>query len=59
MGSGGHVILVGQLLGHDHLVLVEFHLLQPGLVKVQDLDALAAALLAVLLMGLIPMMPPR
>jgi len=38
------VVVVGQLLAHDHLVLVNLHLLQPGLVEVEDLDALAAAL---------------
>jgi len=25
---GGHVVVVGQLLAHDHLVLVNLHLLQ-------------------------------
>jgi len=47
------VVVVGQLLAHDHLVLVNLHLLQPGLVEVEDLDTLSAALVGLVLVVLV------
>lgn len=50
--------MMGQLLAHDHLVLVQLNLLQPRFVEVEYLDALAAALVSLIVMILL-VLPSR